>query len=220
MEDWILNSSICSEVLTCRWLKLCTGAVCDLTVPDFIWWSPKRPEVGGYLLLILQSDMVCKTWPNMKHFPHFNLSVLWFCHTSQMQVCDLLLSLITQVNFPFGWVLLFSSVIYSCSEKKKLLSVCSFQRKKSAILIPFHPTRGGSLKVIFSSSSGLGFALSRTREESAFTVSSLYCLILGKKGSRQILALTKQIFAKNTAFVKYWKKWVCLEDFLFRERRT
>lgn len=84
--------------------------------------------------------------------------VTYFCHCSPESLFHL-------GGFAAG------SVIHSCSDGREKLAVCSFQRKKkspissASEIFPFHPTRGGSLKVIFPRSFGLGFALSRTREK-------------------------------------------------------
>lgn len=147
MLDWALNSGTCSEFPAWRWLRVAWCGCWELSVPN--------SAVGRRTLSALQLQL---------HFhalatDHKCKFGTYFCHQSPQSIFHLGGSAV-------------GSVIYSCSNGKEKLAVCSFQRKKAQFQVhprfPFHPTRGGSLKVIFSASSGLGFALSRTREMQAF----------------------------------------------------
>lgn len=133
----------------------------EVTEDDLVWFPQgQRLVVGSYLSLILEWSEECEVTSH-KTFPRFSVSFMCLPQT-QMQVCDLLLSSITRVNFPSGWLCCCFSDI-QLQRREGEVGSCLFQRKKAQfqvhLRIPFHPTRGGSLKVIFSSSVGLGFAL-------------------------------------------------------------
>lgn len=154
-----------------------------VTEDDLVWFPQgQRLVAGSYLSLIVEWG---EGWEVTSRFPRFNFSVSFmfatdhkckfvthFCHQSPQSI------------FHLG-AFAVAVVIYSCSNGKEKLAVCLFQRKEAQFQVhprfPFHPTRGGSLKVIFSASFGLGFALSRTREIQTFAASALYSLIMGEK---------------------------------------
>lgn len=144
---------------------------------------------------------------NMKCFLCFHLSMSF---TILPQITNASLWLTFVINHPSQfsiWLGLLLVQWYTAVVNER--RSCHFARfegkKKPSFLVcwrfPFHPTRGWSLKVISSSLFMPRFALSRTRQRETCNFSSLCSLLSGI-----ILVLKKEIFDKNTALVKSWKR--------------
>lgn len=175
MLNRVLNSGICSEFPAWRWLRM-------------TWCGSHKAR--GWLLGVIyhrfRSQVRDVRWLHVKRFPRFNFGAS-LMRSPQIANASLWLTFVINHPSQFSiWVALLVVQWYTAAATgRRSWRFACFKGKKAQFQVhprfPFHPTRGGSLKVIFSSSFGLGFALSRTREMQTLTVSTLHSLIMGEK---------------------------------------
>lgn len=166
MLNWALNSRICSEFPAWRWLRVTWCGCWELPVTN----AAAGRGTWGDSALNASCTSTSARFTRLPHITNASLGLTFVInHPSQFSI----------------WVALLLVQWYTAAVTgRRSWQFARFKGKKPNFKciwdFSFIPLEGW-LKVIFSSSFGLGFALSRARETQTFTVSTLTPLIMAEK---------------------------------------
>lgn len=203
-----VNAELSSNFLNLLWIPYLE--VAEVVCWNSVWLNSSRFHlveylqsqrlvVGSYLLLILQSDVVHEmTWCET-----FSALQLEFYGFATDHKCKFVTYFV--INHPSQFSIRLSLLLvqwYTAgANERRNCQFAPFEGKKPHFSVhqrfSFHPIRGGSLKFIFSSSAGLGFALPRTRGKIFVTVSTL-CNIGGGRKQGNYWCWLNQYWIKTT----------------------